>query len=190
MTDKEFLEILNTGKEVEAGSPVHQHMHGLSQRALKITHQMNDSYRTPEELSSLMETLTMQKIEGLGLFPPFNTDCGINIHIGRNVFINSGCKFQDHGGIYIGDDVLIGHNVVLATLNHNLNPDKRGNLIPAPIHIGNKVWIGSNSTILAGVSIGNSAVIAAGAVVNCDVPENCVYGGVPAKFIKKVDEVE
>ncbi|MDE6034976.1 MAG: sugar O-acetyltransferase [Ruminococcus sp.] len=186
MTDTEFIGIMNTGNEITANSAVHLHMHGLSQRALKITHEMNDSYRTPEELQELMEKLTNQKIRNLGLFPPFYSDCGINIHIGKNVFINAGCKFQDQGGIYIGDDVLIGHNVVLATLNHNLNPAKRGNIIPAPIHIGNRVWIGSGSVILSGVTIGDGAVIAGGAVVNCDVPENCIFGGVPAKFIKEV----
>lgn len=186
MTDIEFIEIMNTGNEIQADSPVHIHMHGLSQRALKITHEMNDSYRTPEELQQLMEKLTNRKIQNFSMFPPFYSDCGINIHIGRNVFINSGCKFQDQGGIYIGDDVLIGHNVVLATLNHNLNPQKRANIIPAPIRIGNKVWIGSNATILSGVTIGDGAVIAGGAVVNCDVPANCIFGGVPAKFIKEV----
>jgi len=187
MTDNEFLEIMNTGKEIEANSPVHIHMHGLSQRALKITHKMNDTYHTPDELQELMEQLTTHKTENFRLFPPFYSDCGINIHLGKNVFINAGCKFQDQGGIYIGDDVLIGHNVVFATLNHNLNPQKRGNLIPSAIYIGNKVWIGSNSTILSGVTIGDEAVIAAGAVVNCNVPENCLFGGVPAKFIKKVN---
>lgn len=187
MTDKEFLEIMNTGKEIKANSPIHIHMHGLSQRALKITHEMNDSYREPIELQELMEQLTNQKIENFRLFPPFYSDCGINIHLGKNVFINAGCKFQDQGGIYIGDDVLIGHNVVLATLNHHQNPQNRGNLIPSAIHIGNRVWIGSNSTILPGVTIGDGAIIAAGAVVKSDVPENCIFGGVPAKFIKKVD---
>ncbi len=190
MTDAEFIEIMNTGNEVEVNSPTHQHMHGLSQRALKITHKINDSYHTCDELTALMEELTNQKLQGFGLFPPFYTDCGIHIHIGRNVFINAGCKFQDQGGIYIGDDVLIGHNVVFATLNHNLHPNKRGNMIPSAIHIGNKVWIGSNATILSGVSIGDGAVIAAGAVVNCDVPKNCVYGGVPARCIKQINEVD
>lgn len=187
MTDKEFLETMNTGNEMKANSPVHIYMHGLSQRALKITHEMNDCYHTSEELQELMEQLTTHKIEDFKLFPPFYSDCGINIHLGKNVFINAGCKFQDQGGIYIGDDVLIGHNVVLATLNHHQNPQKRGNLIPSAIHIGNRVWIGSNSTILPGVTIGDGAIIAAGAVINHDVPGNCIFGGVPAKFIKKID---
>ena len=82
-------------------------------------------------------------ITHLDLFPPFYTDCGKNITIGKHVFINMGCKFQDQGGITIGDETLIGHNVVLATLNHDFNPAKRSDIIPKPIHIGKQVWIGS-----------------------------------------------
>lgn len=122
------------------------------------------------------------------LFPPFHTDCGKNITIGKNVFINMGCKFQDQGGIFIGDGSLIGHNVVIATLNHAMAPDDRGTMIPAPVHIGNRVWIGSNATILPGVTIGDGAIVAAGAVVTRDVPENTVVGGVPARIIRTISE--
>ena len=96
-----------------------------------------------------------------------------------------GCKFQDQGGIFIEDGVLIGHNVVLATLNHAMSPKDRGSMIPSPIHIGKNVWIGSNSTILPGITIGDGAIVAAGAVVTKNVPENTVVGGVPAKIIKR-----
>ena len=102
------------------------------------------------------------------------------------MFFNSGCKFQDQGGITIGDGSLIGHNVVLATLNHNLDPEHRGDIIPSPIHIGRNVWIGSGATVLPGVTIGNGAVIAAGAVVTKDVPDNTIVGGVPAKVMKTI----
>jgi acetyltransferase-like isoleucine patch superfamily enzyme len=120
------------------------------------------------------------------LFPPFNTDCGKNLTIGKRVFINSGCKFQDQGGISIGDDVLIGHNVVIATLNHSFDPEHRGDLVPRRVQIGNKVWIGANATILPGIKIGDGAIIAAGAVVTKDVAPLTVVGGVPAKLIKTV----
>lgn len=188
MTDQEFLDRMNAGEEVEAGSDLHRCMHALSQKALRLTHEMNDRYRTPEELSSLMQELTGEKSEGLGLFPPFYTDCGRNIHFGKNVFINAGCKFQDQGGIYIGDNALIGHNAVLATLNHNQDPSRRGNVIPSPIVIGKNVWIGANATILPGTTIEDGAIIAAGAVVSGHVEKNSVYGGVPAKRIKSVEE--
>lgn len=108
--------------------------------------------------------------------------------MGKNVFINSGCRFQDQGGITIGDGALIGHNVVLATLNHDFSPKKRSTMHPAPIVIGKNVWIGANATVVPGVTIGDGAIIAAGAVVTKDVPKNAVAAGVPAKVIKYLEE--
>lgn len=183
MDNKAFIDYMNTGKEVEAGSEMHQYMSMLSQKAFKITAEINNAYHTPEELRKLFCQLTGKPVdETFVLFPPFTTDCGINIHLGKHVFINSGCRFQDQGGITIGDGSLIGHNVVLATLNHNLNPAKRANLLPAPIKIGKGVWIGSNSTVLPGVSIGDNAVIGAGSVVTRDIPPNAIAAGNPAKI--------
>lgn len=97
---------------------------------------------------SVIELMRYYSREAQKITLEINTDFGKNITIGDNVFINSGCKFQDQGGIYIDDGALIGHNVVLATLNHDLNPDKRQQLHPAPIHIGKGVWIGANATIV------------------------------------------
>lgn len=81
---------------------------------------------------------------------------------------------------------MIGHQVVLATLNHDLNPERRGSMHAAPIAIGKNVWIGAHATVLAGVTIGDNAVIAAGAVVNRDIPADTVAAGVPAKVIRKL----
>ncbi len=184
---KDFLEYMNSGKTVIGGSEVHLFMHGLSQEALKLTAKLNNTYRTAEEIRDIFSQLTGKQVDDtLAVFPPFYTDCGKNITIGKNVFINSGCKFQDQGGITIEDGVLIGHNVVLATLNHSMNPEKRADMQPAPIHIGKNVWIGSNATVLPGVTIGDGAVIAAGAVVTKNVSMNTVVGGVPAKKIKEI----
>lgn len=90
------------------------------------------------------------------------------------------------GGITIGDGSLIGHNVVLATINHDLSPFKNRENHYAPIVIEDNVWIGSNATILPGITIGRWAVVAAGAVVTKDVEAYTVVGGVPAKEIRKV----
>ena len=186
-----FLEHLNSGKTVEGGSEPHQLMHHISQEALRLTAEINGSYHTPEELRGLFSQLIGQPVdESFGLFPPFYTDCGKNIHIGKQVFINMGCKFQDQGGIFIDDGALIGHNVVLATLNHAIPSERRSDMLPAPIHIGKQVWIGSNATILPGVTIGDGAIIAAGAVVTRDVPANTLVGGVPAKIIRHIKEEE
>ena len=183
-----FLDKINSGEEIEEGSDYHLFMGELSQEALKITMEMNNCYHTPEELVELMRKLTGNvDFPEFRMFPPFYTDCGKNIHFGSNVFVNSGCRFQDQGGIYIGDNALIGHNAVLATLNHNQLPEKRGNLIPAPIHIGKNVWLGANVTVCPGVTIGDGAIVAAGAVVTSDVAKNSIVGGVPARMIKKVE---
>ena len=187
MTTEEFIRIMDSGEVIPGGSPIHAKMHELSQEAIRITMQINNSYHNHEEIIALMSELTGTEIDGsFGLFPPFYTDCGKNMRIGKRVFINSGCKFQDQGGITIGDDVLVGHNCVIATLNHAMDPDRRADMIPAPVKIGDKVWIGANVTILQGVTIGEGAVIAAGAVVNKDVPTRTVVGGIPAKVLKEI----
>lgn len=158
------------------------------QEAIRIGTELNNQYHTPEELREIMERLTGKKIdETFRLFPPFYTDFGKNITIGRDVFINSGCHFQDQGGIVIGDGSLIGHNVVLATINHDLDPRNNRKNHYAPITIGNHVWIGANATVLAGVTIGDWAVVGAGAVVTKDVPPKTVVAGVPARVIKTID---
>jgi len=185
MTTAEFLEYMNAGHTVTAGSEVHRTMHRLSQEAIRTTMRLNTEYRTPEEIRALMHELTGKEIDGsFALFPPFHTDCGKNLTIGRRVFINSGCKIQDQGGVTIGDDVLIGHDVVIATLNHASDPDRRGDLVPARVTIGDKVWIGAHATVLPGVTLGEGAIVAAGAVVTKDVAPGTIVGGVPAKFIK------
>lgn len=187
MTTETFIGIMNSGEKILCGSDVHRYMGKLSQEAMKITAMINCGYHEPKEIRELFSLLTGREVdESFGMFPPLYTDCGKNIHIGRNVFLNGGCQFQDQGGIYIDDGVLIGPMVVLATLNHEQNPEYRGDLFPKPIHIGKNVWIGANATVLPGVTIGDGAIIAAGAVVAKDVLPGVIVGGVPAKIIKKV----
>lgn len=191
MNTSEFIKIMDSGAEVIAKSETHLYMTYLSNEAMKITAELNNAYHTPEEIGALMEKLTGRPFpKGAYMFPPFYTDCGKNTKLGRNVFINAGCQFQDQGGITIGDGTLVGPKTVIATLNHHQNPERRANLIPKPVKIGSNVWIGANVTILPGVTIGDGAIIAAGAVVNRDVKANTIAGGVPAKYIKEVDMEE
>lgn len=188
MNLEEYLNRLSGGETVEGGSEMHMFMHEVSQEALKITAELNGSYHTPEQIREIMSRLTGREVDSsFGLFPPFYTDCGKNIKIGKNVFINAGCKFQDQGGIEIGDGALIGYGVVLATLNHDFAPENRSTLHPSAIKIGKNVWIGSNATVLPGVSIGDGAIVAAGAVVTRDIPAKTIAAGVPAKVIRKID---
>ena len=184
----ELLQHFNHGDTVGEDPEVIELMRYYSRQAQKITMEINTKYHEPEELAELFSQLIGKPVgEKFGLFPPFYTDFGKNITIGKNVFINSDCKFQDQGGITIDDGALIGHGVVLATLNHDMDPAKRQQLHPAPIHIGKCVWIGANATVTGGVTIGDNSIVAAGAVVTKDVPANVVVGGVPAKFIKKIE---
>lgn len=186
---KDFLEHVALGKTIEDRSEIHQYMVRENQESRKITMKMNNTYHDSKELRNLFSELIGKQVdESFGLFPPFYTDFGKNITLGKHVFINSGCSFQDQGGIVIGEGTLVGHNVMIATLNHDMTPSKRGDTIPRSVLIGKKVWIGSNATILPGVTIGDYAIVAAGAIVSKDVPAYAVVGGVPAKIIKYIDK--
>ena len=187
MTVEEFRKTMDETAYIPAGSALHQAFHAFSQEALRITAELNGAYHTPEEVRKLMSELTANEIdESFGMFPPFYTDCGKNIKIGKRVFINAGCQFQDQGGIEIGDDVLIGPQTIIATLNHDPVPEQRGGMFPKRVKIGNKVWLGARVTICPGVTIGDGAVVGAGAVVTKDVPPRTIVAGVPAKIIKSI----
>ena len=188
ITTQEFRELMQKGTYVEAGSEIFEAFHKYSQEALKITSEINGKYNPPEKIRELFSKLTESEIdETFGLFPPFYTDCGKNIKIGKNVFINACCRFQDQGGIEIGDGSLIGHNTTIATLNHDFNPAKRQYLTPRPVKIGKNVWIGSDCTILPEVEIGDGAIIGAGSVVTKSIPANTIAVGNPARVIKEIE---
>ena len=189
MDTKQFKELMDKKTHIIAGSEAHLHMHEMSENSRKITSEINNSFHTASEIRELFSLLTGDEIdEGFALFPPFYADYGKNIKIGKCVFINSGCCFQDQGGIEIGDNTLIGQQVVIATLNHDFLPEMRGNMTPAPVKIGKNVWIGAHATILPGITIGDGSIIAAGAVVTKDVPEKVVVAGVPARILKEITE--
>ena len=161
MTVKDVIGGFREGTEKNAERDAYANE--LFQEAVRIGMELNTKYHTPEELREIMGRLIGKQVDrSFRMFPPFYTDFGKNITIGKDVFINSGCHFQDQGGIEIGDGALIGHNVVLATINHDLNPKENRKNHYAAIKIGAHVWIGSNATILPGVTIGDYAVVAAG----------------------------
>ena len=124
------------------------------------------------------------------VLPVFSCDNGKNIHVGENFLANYNVTILDIAPVTIGDYVMIGPNTLIATVNHPFSPRKRrGHIGQAkPVSIGRDVWIGGNCTILPGVTIGNNVLIAAGAVVTKDVPDNCVVGGVPAKMIREIND--
>jgi acetyltransferase-like isoleucine patch superfamily enzyme len=182
---KDFLDHVNRGMPITAGSDHHRFMHASAQEALRVVAQLNSSYRTPQEVRGLLSDLTGKAIdESVELFPPFYSEFGKNLTLGKDIFINMGCRFQDTGGITIGDGSLIGHGSTLTTIDHGIDPDRRGDMIPAPINIGRKVWLGASVTVVPGVTIGDGAIVGAGAVVTKDVPANAIVAGVPAKVIR------
>jgi acetyltransferase-like isoleucine patch superfamily enzyme len=188
MEMKEFIDFCKKGNSISGED---KELYGLltqcSYQAQKITMELNTSYHSKEEIVEIFSELTGNKVDSSFMcFPPFYTDFGKNITIGKNVFFNIGCSFQDRGGISIGDGTMIGMNVTIATLNHGLPSETRNVTYPSPVIIGDNVWIGSNATILPGVTIGDNSVVAAGAVVTKDVPVNTVVAGVPAKELKKI----
>ncbi len=183
----EFRELMSKREYVVAGSELSQMFHKYAQEALKLTSELNSKYHTLDEIIKIFSELTGREVDkSFGLFPPFYTDCGKNIKLGKNVFINACCRFQDQGGIEIGDGTFIGHNTTIATLNHDFNPQKRANIIPSPVKIGKNVWIGSDCTILPDVEIGDGAIIGAGSVVTKSIESNCVAVGNPARVIKQI----
>ena len=184
-----LLTALNSGETIPGGSPHHAAMHAASQESLRITAELNGRYHSPDEVRALMSELTGHAVaDSFRLFPPFSADFGKNIRFGEDVFVNSGCRFQDQGGIEIGDGSLIGHNAVITTLNHDLVPSRRADMHPARVVIGRGVWFGANVTVLPGVTIGDGAVVGAGAVVTKDVPARAVVVGVPAKQVSTVPD--
>ena len=156
-------------------------------RTIKLSAALNTSTDVDQIRNRLSEIIGSEIDKTTMVFVPFYTNFGLHIRLGKNVFINHACSFLDLGGITIEDDVLIGPRVNLITENHPLDPSKRKLLDLKSILIKRNAWIGAGATILPGVTIGENAVVAAGAVVTKDVPPNTIAGGVPAKIIKELD---
>lgn len=184
---QEFLNRINRGEPIIGEGDLHHFMRQITEETMRLTAELNNQYHTQEEICALFAQITGKPTpEGFRLFPPFYTNIGRNISVGKGVFINTGCHFLDQGGITLGDNVLLGSNVVIATVNHDFDPAARRTAWPAPVVIGNNVWIGSSVTIVPGVTIGDGAIVAAGAVVTKDVPPNTVVAGVPARVLREV----
>lgn len=178
---------LKVGKHIPMDDPEYSKIGEEVNRTLSLTRKLNASTDVDEVRHYLGEIIGEKVDENTTVFPPFYTNVGRHIRLGRNVFINHGCSFLDLGGIIIEDDVMIGPRVNITSENHPVETEKRKTLVPAAVTIKRNAWIGSNATILPGVTVGTNSVVAAGAVVTKDVPPNSVVGGVPAKKIKQIE---
>ena len=188
MTIEDVVAYINAHEDPTLTAEMNAPVMETCYRTHRLTTELNTACHSREEIVRRMSEITGEAVDpSFNMFPPFYTDFGRNIHLGRNVFINDCCHFQDQGGIFIGDNVLIGHNTVLATIDHDLDPASRRNHY-APIRIGDNAWIGASVVITKGVTIGANAVVAAGAVVTKDVPANTVVGGVPARVLRRLGE--
>lgn len=191
MSLQDYTAALAAGERISADSPLLGEARDAAQDALRITAELNGRYHEPARVRELLAELTGSEIdESVVVFPPLRADFGKSLRIGKNVFISSGCVFQDQGGVTIGDDCLIGHNAVFATLNHDLDPARRGDLLPAPITLGRGVWVGANVVFLPGVNVGDDAVVAASCTVTKDVPAGAVVVGSPARVVRYVPGYE
>lgn len=143
-----------------------------------------------ERRQEIMHKLFKKVGERVWMEPDFACEFGKNITIGNDVYINFGCTLLDCGQITIGNNTLLGPNVSMYSANHSLDAAERiaGALIPEPITIGNRVWIGGGSTILSGLTIGDDTVIGAGSVVTHDIPSGVVAAGNPCRVLRKITD--
>lgn len=182
----EIFDRMKAGEPLRLDDPEYPKVQEVVSRTIRLSAELNTSTDVDQVRDRLRE-ITGTPIDGTTIiFAPFYTNFGRFIQIGKRVFINHACSFLDMGGITIEDDVLIGPKVNLITENHPLDPADRKTLLLKPVVVKRNAWIGAAATILPGVTIGENAVVAAGAVVSRDVPANTIVGGVPAKVIRSL----
>ena len=178
-------ELINGGKIEFSGQMQHQVDQLVAETTINLQH-LNQAVTPADQQAALAQILRAPVPATLRLNPPFQVDFGAHTFIGENVFINRDCLFMDLGGIYLADNVLLGPRVSLLSMNHGEAPDQRLNLILKAIHINQGAWLGVNVTVLPGVTVGENAIVGAGAVVTKDVPANSIVAGVPAQFVRKI----
>ena len=154
-----------SGAMVSPDEPGYDRLIASIFETMKLAYELNDGFRTPDEARRYLSRITGREIdESVTLLPPFYVDFGKNIRIGKRCWIQQGCTFFDRGGITLGDDVFIAPKVNLVTINHDPDPGNRSATYGRPIVIEDKAWIGINSTVLPGVTVGYGAIVGANSV--------------------------
>ena len=176
---------LSAGEDINMASPEYMEAIGHMRECRDLNFRINSLLPSSEEIGPMTrELVNGQMGEGSAIFTPFQIDFGRQMHIGRNVFINQNFTAMAAGGITIDDNVMMGPNVTIATDNHDF--ENIMILRCKGVHVCHNAWIGAGATILPGVTVGEHAVVAAGAVVTKDVEPWTIVGGCPAKAIKKI----
>lgn len=186
-SEKDILDRMKAGEPIHLDDPQYYKVQEIVSRTIQLSAALNTSTDIDQIRDRLSQIIGTELDDSTTIFAPFYTNFGRFTQIGKNVFINHACSFLDMGGITLEDHVLLGPKVNLITENHPIDPTNRRALIGKPILIKRNAWIGAAATILPGITIGENAIVAAGAVVSKDVPANTVVGGIPAKFIKTIE---
>lgn len=144
-----------------------------------------------EKREALLKDMLAEIGEGCYIEPPFHSNwAGKHVHFGNYIYANFNLTMVDDTDIYVGDKVMFGPNVTVATAGHPIEPHLRDLQMQynIPVHIGRNVWIGANAVILPGVTIGENSVIGAGSVVTKDIPANVVAVGNPCRVLRPIGE--
>ncbi|GAB4498335.1 MAG: sugar O-acetyltransferase [Saprospiraceae bacterium] len=184
--NKDIFERMRAGELISFNDPEYPKIFEVVSRTMELSAALNTSTGIDQIRERLSEIIGQQIDGSTIVFIPFYTNFGRHIRLGKNVFINHDCSFLDLGGITVEDNVMIGPKVSLISEDHPVNPKERKILDLKPVIIKRNAWLAAGAIILPGVTVGENSVVAAGAVVTENVPDNTVVAGVPARVVKSL----
>lgn len=188
---KDIFERDKSGEMVDMNESEFSKILSVIKQTQNLCYELNKLPPNSEKVREIFSQIIGQEVnDDCWIMPPFFVDFGKNISVGKGFLLQQNCTFMDRGGIAIGDNVWVGPNVRITTINHDFNPYNRQATFCKGIKIGDRVWIGIGATICPGVEIGQNSIIAAGAVVTKNVPPNVIVGGNPAKIIRKLENYQ
>lgn len=171
--------------------PTDESLQKVQQQCLELLYDFNQTRPSEgEKRQELLEKLLAEVGEGCYIEPPLHANWGRHTHLGSHVYANFNLTLVDDTDIFIGDYVMFGPNVTIATAGHPIEPSLRERAVQynVPVRIGNNVWIGAGAVILPGVQIGDNTVVGAGSVVTKDIPANVVAVGNPCRVLRPIGE--
>ena len=190
MSDTNNLEKLHAGELYDPADP---DILALQSQKLDLLYDYNMT--RPSEggkRSEILRELLAEAGEGCYIEPPFKANWGgAFLHLGKHVYVNFGLTIVDDEHIYIGDNSMVGPNVIIITGTHPVDPSQRGELplqYNLPVTIGTNCWIGAGAIIMPGVTIGDNSVVGAGSIVTHDIPANVVAVGNPCRVIRDLSQ--